>query len=91
MDRYTILNKVNYPSDVKKLTSAELSALCAEIREFLTHSISRTGGHLASNLGVVEIPQTMLETTVNATMNDPGKLKNYPFPITADAMRAMAN
>ena len=55
MDRYTILNKVNYPSDVKKLTSAELSALCAEIREFLTHSISRTGGHLASNLGVVEI------------------------------------
>ena len=55
MDQYSILDKVNYPSDVKKLNEIELQTLCAEIRHFLTHSIAQTGGHLASNLGVVEI------------------------------------
>ena len=55
MDHYSFLNKINYPSDLKKLNAAELRTLCAEIRDFLIDSVSRTGGHLASNLGVVEI------------------------------------
>jgi len=55
MDHHTILDKVNLPSDVQKLDRAELRTLCAEIRAFLLQSISRTGGHLASNLGIVEI------------------------------------
>lgn len=50
-----ILDKVNSPSDLKALPVEELSGLCADIREFLIDNISKTGGHLASNLGVVEL------------------------------------
>ncbi len=50
-----LLDKINYPSDVKSLAQKELPALCAEIRDFLIENISQTGGHLASNLGAVEI------------------------------------
>lgn len=50
-----ILDKINSPDDLKKLNTDELSALCAEIREFLIDSVSKTGGHLASNLGIVEL------------------------------------
>ena len=53
MDR--ILDKINSPDDLKKLNTDELSVLCAEIREFLIDSVSKTGGHLASNLGIVEL------------------------------------
>jgi 1-deoxy-D-xylulose-5-phosphate synthase len=49
-----ILEKINHVNDIKKLTSVELELLAEEIREFLIHKISITGGHLASNLGVVE-------------------------------------
>lgn len=52
---YELLKKVNSPSDVKKLSSEELSLLCAEIRKYLIETISKTGGHLASNLGTVEL------------------------------------
>lgn len=55
MDKGSILNNINYPSDVKALDEKSLEALCAEIREFLVDNVSKTGGHLASNLGVVEI------------------------------------
>ena len=50
-----ILNKVNSPQDLKKLPRKYLPQLCADIRRFLIQSVSRTGGHLASNLGVVEL------------------------------------
>lgn len=50
-----ILEGINGPEDVKKLDQAQLSELAAEIREFLIEKISHTGGHLASNLGVVEL------------------------------------
>ena len=49
------LNKVNSPDDIKKLNIDEMEELAEEIREFLIGSISKTGGHLASNLGVVEL------------------------------------
>jgi 1-deoxy-D-xylulose-5-phosphate synthase len=49
------LDKINSPDDIKKLNIPELTVLCSEIREFLINSISRSGGHLASNLGVVEL------------------------------------
>ncbi len=52
---YKSLDKIKYPSDVKKLSPAELDSLCAEIRELLVDSVSKNGGHLASNLGVVEL------------------------------------
>ncbi len=49
------LERIKAPGDVKALSGQELNDLAAEIREFLIRSISETGGHLASNLGVVEL------------------------------------
>lgn len=51
----SILENINSSYDIKKLSRAELSELCEEIRKFEIESISRTGGHLASNLGTVEL------------------------------------
>ncbi|MCF0187153.1 MAG: 1-deoxy-D-xylulose-5-phosphate synthase [Bacteroidaceae bacterium] len=50
-----ILEKINEPNDVKNLSEEELLKLPEEIREFLINSLSKTGGHLASNLGSVEL------------------------------------
>ena len=52
---YKYLDKIKYPSDIKKLNSSQLKVLCEEIREFLVDCVSKNGGHLASNLGVVEL------------------------------------
>jgi len=52
---YDILEKINAISDVKALNGEEADRLCAEIRSFLIEKVERTGGHLASNLGVVEL------------------------------------
>ena len=52
---FKILNSINTPSDVKALDEKELPTLCGEIREFLVDKVSENGGHLASNLGVVEL------------------------------------
>jgi 1-deoxy-D-xylulose-5-phosphate synthase len=50
-----LLEQVNSPEDVKKLSGPERKALAEEIRQFILDSVSKTGGHLASNLGVVEL------------------------------------
>ena len=52
---YQILPKINGPDDVKKLSEAELERLAAEIRDRMIRTVSKNGGHLASNLGVVEL------------------------------------
>lgn len=49
------LEKINSPSDLKKLNVEELKILSSEIREFLINNVSNTGGHLGSNLGVVDL------------------------------------
>lgn len=49
------LEKINAPGDLKKLSVKELEVLCDEIRRYLIDVVSETGGHLASNLGVVEL------------------------------------
>lgn len=54
-----ILNNINKPNDIKKVSANEYSALATEIREFLISNISVTGGHLASNLGVVELTMAL--------------------------------
>ena len=52
---YPLLDRINSPQELKKLFPEQLPLLCQEIRDFLIHSVSRTGGHLASNLGTVEL------------------------------------
>ncbi len=50
-----LLDKINSYSDIASLKGDELTALCRELREFLIEKVTRSGGHLASNLGVVEL------------------------------------
>ena len=57
-----ILETINGPEDIKHLDRQELETLAQEIREFLIDKISRTGGHLASNLGVVELTIALFKT-----------------------------
>ena len=52
---YKYLDEVNSPQDLKDMTVNELDLLAKDIRKFLVRSVSQTGGHLASNLGVVEL------------------------------------
>lgn len=54
-----ILEKIQKENDIQKLESEELEPLAEEIRDFLIHKISKTGGHLASNLGVVELTMAL--------------------------------
>ena len=50
-----ILDKIDKPSDIKDLSIKELEELASELRTFLLENVSKTGGHLASNLGIVEL------------------------------------
>ena len=50
-----MLEKINKPNDIHKIALADFPQLAEEIRQFLIESVSHTGGHLASNLGVVEL------------------------------------
>ena len=50
-----MLNNIHKPSDIKKLSIEELNALAQEIKLFLIDSIEKTGGHLSSNLGTIEL------------------------------------
>ncbi len=52
---YKLLNKIEGPKDVKKISDAQLPLLCDEIRHCLIDTVSKNGGHLASNLGTVEL------------------------------------
>ena len=54
-----VLDKIKAPNDIKKLDKSELPVLAEEIREFLIQKISENGGHLASNLGVVELTMAL--------------------------------
>ncbi len=50
-----LLSTIDSPADLRRLTRAQLPALATELRDFLLHSVARTGGHLSSNLGTVEL------------------------------------
>ncbi len=59
---YQFLNNINSPQDVKRLNFVQMATLAEEIRDFLIQSVSKTGGHLASNLGVVELTLALFKT-----------------------------
>ncbi len=52
---YSLLNTINTPEDLRHLDREQLPQLASELREFLVESVSKTGGHLSSNLGTVEL------------------------------------
>ena len=55
MRQHSVLEKVTFPEDIKKLSLTELETLAGEIREEMIETVSRNGGHLASSLGTVEL------------------------------------
>ena len=55
MAPYPLLERINAPADLRALDRRDLDALATELRAFLIESVSRTGGHLSSNLGTVEL------------------------------------
>lgn len=70
-----LLSKIGQPSDLKQLTDVQLNELAAEIREFLLKTVAQTGGHLASNLGVVELTlalHTVFQSPVDQIIWDVG-------------------
>ena len=71
----SIIDRINCSNDVKSLTRDELNALCRELREFEIESIAKTGGHLASNLGTVELTVALhrvYDTAVDRLVFDVG-------------------
>ncbi len=63
---YEVLSKIKSPSDVKHLNDNELKILCGEIRDCIINTVSKNGGHLAANLGAVE-----LTVAVHRAFNSP--------------------
>ena len=53
--KFKLLEKIQYPEDLRKLNDDELIKLSNELREFLIDSVSKTGGHLAAGLGSIEL------------------------------------
>src|SRR3979490_1574307 len=51
----TVLSRINEPRDLRGLSKEELLALCAEIRKFTVEAVQKTGGHISSSLGTVEL------------------------------------
>lgn len=58
---YQVLDKLNTPEDLQYLTDSELKTLCFELRATIVDAVSKNGGHLASNLGTVELTVAMLK------------------------------
>ncbi len=55
MMNHPLLSTIDSPADLRKLSRSELQQLATELRDYVLHSVSRTGGHLSSNLGTVEL------------------------------------
>jgi 1-deoxy-D-xylulose-5-phosphate synthase len=80
---YPLLNTINDPADLRKLSRAELKTLADELRAFVLHSVAQTGGHLSSNLGTVELTvalHTVFNTPYDRLVWDVGH-QTYPHKI----------
>lgn len=88
-----LLSAVNSPEDLRRLSVEKLPALAAEIRDFMVHSVSRTGGHLASSLGSVELAIALhyvFNTPDDKIVWDVGH-QAYAHKILTGRREAMAN
>ena len=89
----SLLDKIDSPEDLRLLNRDELAMLAAELRTFLVESVSQTGGHLASNLGVVELTialHCVFNTPDDRLVWDVGH-QTYPHKILTGRRAAMAN
>lgn len=89
----SLLSSINSPVDLRQLSRENLKTVAAELRTFLINSVSQTGGHLASNLGVVELTialHTVFNTPDDKLVWDVGH-QTYPHKILTGRREAMRN
>ena len=89
----TLLETINDPADLRKLPRAQLPALAEELRAFVLDSVSRTGGHLGSNLGTVELTVALhyvFNTPYDRLVWDVGH-QTYPHKILTGRRERMAS
>ena len=92
MTEYPTLASVNSPADLRQFPEERLTQLCQELRTFLLHSVSRSSGHLASGLGVVELTVALhyvYQTPVDKLVWDVGH-QAYPHKILTGRRDRMA-
>lgn len=90
-EKYPILSKVNYPSDIKNLSVPELKVLCADIRNYLVDTISEIGGHFGGGLGTVELTvaiHKVFNTPYDQVVWDTGH-QAYPHKILTGRKEAL--
>lgn len=90
---FNLLDSIQSPEDLRKLKRDELAILASQLRTFLVESVAKTGGHLASNLGVVELTIALhyvFNTPDDRLVWDVGH-QTYPHKILTGRREAMAN
>ncbi|MBY0454856.1 MAG: 1-deoxy-D-xylulose-5-phosphate synthase [Burkholderiaceae bacterium] len=90
---YPLLNAVHDPADLRRLPRADLKALAAELRAFMIDSVAKTGGHLSSNLGTVELTVALhrvFNTPHDRLVWDVGH-QTYPHKILTGRRERMAS
>ena len=65
--KHALLETIQSPADVRRLSRLELQQLADELRDFVVQSVSQTGGHLSSNLGTVELTIALHPSTTRHT------------------------
>ena len=90
-EKYPILSKVNYPSDIKHMDITQLKGLCKDIREYLVDTISEIGGHFGGGLGTVELTvaiHKVFNTPYDLVVWDTGH-QAYPHKILTGRKEAL--
>ena len=90
-EKYPVLSKVNYPSDIRELPLVQLKQLCNDMREYMVDTISEIGGHFGGGLGTVE-----LSVAIHKVFNTPHDLvvwdtghQAYPHKILTGRKEAL--
>ena len=91
MTNKRLLDSIDYPRDLKRLRREQLPRLCAELRDYLVHSVARGGGHFAAGLGAVELTVALhyvFDAPRDALVWDVGH-QCYPHKILTGRKRAL--
>ena len=90
---FSLLNTLNAPADLRRLSRDDLDRVANELRDFVIHTVSKTGGHLSSNLGTVELTVALhyvFNTPYDRIVWDVGH-QTYPHKILTGRREAMAS